>query len=162
MIGEIVLDNVLESIKDTPTYPKTINVITEQWDEASRRLVSETPQIIEVINEHMSDGTYDAIMSVVTRERSLGRLEGQSDLVAYKTVGDILHQNYQLPGQVKPETATKTSRKPTTGMSEKARKAKKKAVSTTKKTKTTSGKIDYNPLALSDEEFSKISEADFA
>ncbi len=159
---EVDLDNVLESIKSTPTYSKTINVITEQWDDQSRELIADTPQIIEVINGHMANGTYDVIADVVTRERSLGRLQGHSDLAAYKAVGEMLHSQNLLPGQVPPKKTPKNNGKPTSNVSKAEQKKRKKAVSTTKASKNkSSGKADFNPLALSDEEFTKISETQF-
>ena len=160
---ELELDNVLESIKKTPTYSKTLNVITEQWDDSSRGLIASTPQIIEIINEHMADGTYDTIAAVVNRERTLGRLQGKSDLEAYKAVGDILSNNHQLPGQVAPKvTPSQKTKKKTTSANEKSRKKQKQGVSPTKSTKTTRTlKADYNPLALSDEEFAKLSDIEF-
>ena len=156
---ELDLDNVLESIKTTPTYSKTLNVITEQWDDKSRDTIASSPHIISVINEHVADGTYDAITEVVNRERSLGRLQGTSDLEAYKTIGDIMHNNYQLPGQTLPASTTKPAAKKTTS-SEKERKKRKKSVSGTKVIKSTA-KADFNPLSMSDEEFAKVSDTRF-
>ncbi len=161
--NEIDIDNVLEDIKSTPTYSKTMNVITEQWDDDSRSLIADAPHIISLINEHMADGTYDAITAVVTRERSLGRLQGASDLAAYKAVGDIMHSNYQLPGQIAPKAApSKIKPKTTSGVSDVKRKKMKKAASSTKSVKSNTAKLkDMNPLAMSDEDFAKISEAQF-
>ena len=159
---EVELDNVLESIKDTPTYSKTINVITENWDNTSRELIAKAPHIIELINDHMADGTYEAIATVVNRERTLGRLTGVSDLEAYKQVGDILHANHQLPGQTPPAATNKRTGKKHTAAEEKQRKAQKKKVSSTKKSKSTSVvRANFNPLALSDEEFAKLADSQF-
>ena len=155
---EIELDNVLESIKETPTYTRTIDIITKQWDDNSRSIIAEAPHIIALINEHVANGIYDAINTVVTRERSLGRLQGMSDLEAYKAIGDQLHSQNQLPGQKPPDTKStpKTTIKRKPSVSEKDRKKKKKGVSRTKTvTKTTTTPADFNPLALSDEEFEK-------
>ena len=162
--SEVDLDNVLDDLKGSPTYTKTLNVITEQWDEASRGIIAQNPNIIALLDMHMGSGDYDAIATVVNRERSLGRLNGTSDLEAYKQVGDILYNNKQLPTQqLSQKPPKKTPSKKQNAAKEKIRKARKKAVKLTKTSKSTTtkplGKI--NPLAMSDEEFNKIADQEF-
>ena len=87
---QLALDDVLDSIRDTESFPRTANVITKEWDKASQQVLMGMPQIIAVINDHMEKGYYDQIAAKVQYERSLGRLAGLSDLDAYKTVGDAM------------------------------------------------------------------------
>jgi len=92
MIGEqeLALDDVLDDIRKTDTFDRTAQVISKEWDTASRRVLFEDPQIIRTLNDHMQSGIFDKIAEVMERERILGRLVGLSDLEAYKTVGDAL------------------------------------------------------------------------
>lgn len=87
---QLALDDVLDSIRDTETFPRTANVITKEWDKASQQVLMGNPRIIAIINNHMQQGYYDQIAAKVQYERSLGRLAGLSDLDAYKAVGDAM------------------------------------------------------------------------
>jgi hypothetical protein len=88
--GQLALDEVLDSIRDTETFPRTAKIITKEWDTGSQEVLMGKPQIIAVINDHVAKGFYDQIVTKVQYERSLGRLAGLSDLDAYVTVGDAM------------------------------------------------------------------------
>ncbi len=153
---EIDLDAVLDDIKSTPTYAQTLNVITEQWDEASRGIISKNPHIIGLINEHISDGTYEKVTGAVNYERSLGRLQGISDLEAYKQIGDAMFAaapKPTVPTPKAPETPQVTQQ---SKEKEQKRKERKRAASSTPTAKSTPDSTPFNPLSLSDEEFEKF------
>lgn len=155
---EMELDEVLESIKDTPTYSKTLNVMTKDWDDASKNAVANQPHIISIINGHIADGTYDTVMNAVTYERSLGKLQGVPDLEAYKQVGDALHAQGKLGTPAQPAAASADvtpPAKPKPSEEEIKRKERKKAASPTRTTPAAPAK-PFNPLSLSDEEFEKF------
>ena len=82
---EIELDAVLEEIQDSPSYSRTIAVIGNQWDTASKKVLSEQPQLIKVINDHIDRGIFDLIVKEMESERVFGRLNGLSDLDAYRS-----------------------------------------------------------------------------
>ena len=153
---EIELDTVLDNIKQSPTYAQTLNVITKDWDDASRTVIASKPQIISIINDHVADGTFEKVMGVVTYERSLGKLQGVSDFDAYRKVGDALHAAGKLgapPKAVVIEPTQTIVKEPTP--EEIKRKERKKAASPTK-TVGTPVKESYNPLTMSDEDFEKF------
>lgn len=155
---ELELDSVLESIQDTPTYAQTINVVSTKWDGPSKQAVAETPQLLKVINDHISNGVYDLISNEVERERMFGRLKGVSDIEAYRQVGDSLDARgafNHLFNQGQQQPAVKQVIKPPVKAEDPSLRAKKRAASTTKAVPTNKGVADFNPLALSDEEFSK-------
>ena len=56
---EYELDRVLDDIKHTKTFDKTIDVLTKEWDAESKTTVSDNPEIIGVINTHMRNGIFD-------------------------------------------------------------------------------------------------------
>ena len=160
---EIDLDSVLDAIKDTPTYSKTLNVITKVWDDASRSVVAGMPNIISVINGHIADGTYDKVMGAVVYERSLGNLQGVSDLEAYKQTGDKL----QALGQLGSPQATHNSGVPArvtpvkpkvNSKDENVRQAQKKAASPTQNVGKAAA-TTFNPLEMSDEDIEKFDES---
>ena len=148
---ELALDEVLDEIRTTPTFQRTLKELGDNWDSESKQVLSNRPALIKLINGHIKDGIYDKVMNIVHSERALGRLSGMNDLMAYKTVGDALHAQgaFKQPGQeTKPQQ--KASHDP-------AVKARKRAASPTKRS-TPAKAVDpkFNPLSLSDEDFEKL------
>jgi hypothetical protein len=93
MIGdtELALDEVLDDIRETSSFNRTITVITKEWDKASTSVLMDDPSIIKTINEHVESGIFDIIANKMASEKTFGRLDGLSDLEAYKKVGDAIH-----------------------------------------------------------------------
>lgn len=151
---QMELDEVLDSIQDTPTYSQTINVVSNKWDAASKQTISNNPQLLEVINDHMASGIYEQVSNVVERERTLGRLKGLSDLEAYRQVGDALHAKGQFEQKAPVETGKKVVPKRKTKTEDPTLKRKKRAASSTK-TKPAAKAPDFNPLGMSDDDFEK-------
>lgn len=152
---EFNVNQALDDIKDSPTFDRTLNVLAKEWDSDSKKLITENPEIISIINDHMYNGVYDEVQSIVDSERALGRLK-VPDVVAYKQVAEYL----QLKGELVPEgyvapppvaSVLKTKAK-----TDEAVKQKRKAAASTKKTtsKKTSASLDY--LKMTDEEFMKM------
>jgi hypothetical protein len=163
---ELELDMVLEEIQDTDTYTRTLEVVGNKWDGASKRAVAEAPQLLKVINGHMMNGVYDIISTEVDRERTFGRLNGLSDIEAYKKVGDAIQARngfdhlFQNSGNQTPPPPKVITPKPKAEDDGKLR-DKKRAASSTKPVAANSVAKDFNPLALSDEDFSKMGIAKF-
>lgn len=160
---ELALDSVLESIQDTPSYGKTIDVVTNKWDESSKRVLFENPQVIAAINSQMENGIYDMITSEIERERMFGGLSGLSSIEAYRQVGDKLHAEgrfAQLAGNTGATGSHQAQGAQANTVKANAEKSKlkdrKKAASTTKSRKTVKQQANFNPLAMSDEEFEKV------
>lgn len=159
--NELELDAVLDELQDTPTYSKTLDVVSNKWDNASKGIIAKNPQLLKAINEHVANGIYDRISKEVERERMLGRLQGVSDLDAYKQIGDVLDARgefnhlVQQPNQrTQPVAQKKLAPK---GRKEDSKlKSKRRAASPTKTATATPTDNDFNPLAMSDDEFSKL------
>ena len=167
---EIELDMVLEQIQHSQAYPKTLEVVSKQWDPASRQTVANSPQLLKIINDHVDRGIYDVISAEVERERIFGRLNGMSDIEAYRQVGDSiqarggfdhLSQKRTDQGQQAPARPVVVQPKPKMAENDKLREMRKAA--STSQPAASSGKSvsDFNPLALSDEEFSKLVQPKF-
>lgn len=148
------LEQVLSDIESTPTYSRCIDVVGNQWDSSSKQLLSQNPQMIRQLNEQMQMGIFDQISAEVQRVKMFGGLSGLSDFEAYKEVGTKLYQSGELKG-APPQPVGKTPIEDK--IQDKARSQKRKAASTPKSSgKTKPVKEDFNPLAMSDEEFEKI------
>ena len=150
---EYNLDRVLDDIKDTETFNKTINVLTKEWDTESRSTISDQPEIIGIVNAHMANGIYDEVNARLQQEKALGKLNGIPDVEAYRQVAEHMNKNNMFK---QPESAGKS--KVSSKTDEKAeadRDKKRKAVAPVKQTTTKKVASDDNFLGLSDEDFMK-------
>jgi len=155
---EMALDETIEDLRDSPTFDKTLDVVSNKWDDKSRNIVANTPELMRVIDDHMKTGVYDVISTEVEKERTLGRLNGMTEIEAYRQIGDRLNEegafahlfkSKEQDPAPKPEKPTKTAD------DAEARKAKRRAASPAKAAPSSEKKQDFNPLALSDEEYMK-------
>lgn len=155
---EVALDQALEDIKDSETFQKTINVVAQQWDTESKNIVSDNPEIIGIIDMHMQNGVYDAVNELVQREKTLGRLQGVPDVVAYRQAAEYLASTgtlvspgaEQQPADVQPQVSSDKKAK-----SDAKLKQKRKAAATTKQKNTSTEPPTDEFLGLSDDEFMK-------
>jgi len=158
---EVELDTVLSEIQHTSSYQETIDIISNKWDTASKRIILNEPQAIRSINDHVASGMYGQINAVVERERALGRLQGVSDLEAYKQVGADLHAQGAFNTVEPIPVATVPQPKPVNKVEQIKRSKRRKAAGGTKSAPGGKKVADFNPLSLSDEEFEKLSVNDF-
>jgi hypothetical protein len=157
---EIELETVLEEIKETPSYSRTLDVVSNKWDSTSKQVIAGTPQILKILNSHIQSGVFDVIHKEVERERMFGRLSGLSDLDAYKQVGDAIQarggfNHLGNQGNQTPSQPVVVQPKPKLAETDKLR-DKKLAASTSKPAGSSTSVKEYNPLSMSDEEFSKL------
>ena len=151
--SEYELDQVLDSIKHTDTFDKTIDLLTSEWDDKSKTFVSENPNVIKVINDHMLNGVYDKVNAIMQQDKALGKLSGVSDVDAYKQIIDMLAKNGELidGNQQAPVQSNITDIGDAGSVK---RKQNRKAAAPTKQTNTSNNsKQDVSYLTLSDDEF---------
>ena len=89
---ELEVQTVLDDIKETPTYNKTINIVGNVWDDKSRLSLVDNPELIKVINTQVEVGLFDAVWNEVERQRTFGNLTNMSDFDAYIAVGDAMNE----------------------------------------------------------------------
>lgn len=157
---EVELDTVLEEIQDTPTYTRTLDVVGNKWDGASKQTIADSPEVLKVINTHMQNGVYDIVSAEVENQRMFGRLKGLSDIEAYRQVGDAIQAKggfNHLAQSGKPANAPTIVTPPPKPATDPKLNEKRRAASSTKPSGSTPVSADFNPLNLSDEEFSKMS-----
>ena len=156
---EYNLDQVLDEIKDTPTFSRTIDILTKQWDAESKTMVSDHPDIISVINGHMGNGVFDKVNTVLQQEKTLGKLSGISDVAAYKQIAEQMAERGDLtaPSTSKSGASSETEAKTIKANAE--RNKNRKAVAPVKQNTLKKDTAVKNFLSLSDEEFNKQSVA---
>ena len=152
---EYNLDAVLDEIKDTATFNKTINVLTKEWDPQSKATISEYPEIISIINAHMGNGVFEKVNAVLQQEKTLGKLAGVPDVDAYKQIAEHLHKNGLLQNTASNPTGTSQVSSKTDEKANADRNKKRKAVAPVKQTTTQKSKTEDDFLGLSDEDFMK-------
>lgn len=161
---EIELDTVLDELQGSETYTRTLEVVGNKWDAASRQTIAQAPQLLKVINDHMASGVYDLISTELERQRMLGRLNGLSDIEAYRQVGDAIQArggfNHLFQPKAEPEQGNEAPA-PVVPVAPKpvVRDAnlinKRMAASPTRAAVPAAAPAEFNPLAMSDEEFAK-------
>ena len=162
---EVVLDMVLEEIRETPSYDRTLDVVSNKWDRESKQAIANQPQLLKVINDHVDRGIYDIIVKEIEQERMFGRLGDISDLDAYRQVGDAIQARGGFADlgrqkQTTPNAPVVVPPKPKKVEDPKIR-DKRRAAGTTKSTGSSAPPADFNPLSMSDEEFSKAANQKF-
>jgi len=157
---EVELDAVLDEIRDTQSFNETIDVISNKWDASSKKVLLKEPKIISVINNHIANGIYGQISGVVENERMLGRLQGLSDLEAYKKVGDAIQSVGGFAGQAPIQQEGQVPVTPKAQDDPKL-KDRKRAASSTKSAPSKKVDPNFNPLSMSDEEFEKATSSQY-
>jgi hypothetical protein len=153
---EYNLDQVLDEIKDTDTFGRTIDVLTKEWDTNSKSAISDNPEIISVINTHMGNGVFDKVNEVLQQEKVLGKLAGMSDVEAYRQIAEhMASKGLLVQTDNKAESSPVSSETEDNSQANADRKKKRKAVAPVKQAKSQTQKEDNDFLGLSDEEFMK-------
>jgi hypothetical protein len=153
---DVELDEVLAEIQGTSTYQETIDVISTKWDEPSKRVIIDDPNIIRDINEHIASGVFAEISTVVDRERVLGRLNGLSDLAAYNQVGQQMQEQGMFKAQQR-VTAPLADTSANSKQSDPKLNKRKLAAGGTKQAPGGNKKSDFDPLSMTDADFEKLS-----
>lgn len=156
----IELNDVLDSLQHTEQFTRTVDILGNQWDQQSKEYLSSNPQTIAILNEHIGNGIYDTIAKEIANQRMLGRLNGVSDLDAYRTVGDYIQANggFTTKQEVTPPQQVVQPTKPIQD-----NKSKKQAASITRTapSKKTTDLSSLDIMAMSDEEFAKLDKSLF-
>lgn len=165
--NDLELDSVLDEIQNTPSYKRTIEVVANEWDAKSKQIVGANPQLLRVINSHVQSGIYDLITAEVESERVFGRLSGLSDIEAYRQVGDAIQarggfDHLSAQGQQTKPAAPAVLKPTPKKVDEQKLNEKRRAASAAKPAAAPAAPAkDFNPLALSDDEFSKLGNPKF-
>lgn len=157
---ELELDRVLDEIQGTTSYNQTLHIVSNEWDGPSKQVIANSPQLLKVINSHVQSGIYDLISKEIESERMFGRLEGLSDIEAYRQVGDAIQarggfNHLSAQGNVTQPKPVIVQPKPKKVDDDKLRE-KKRAAGSSKPAGASQVSEDFNPLALSDDAFSKL------
>ena len=156
--SEFNLDQAIDSIRGTDGFEESMKVMGEEWDQKSREIIAENPEIVNVINDHVQSGIFEKVQAEVDKERALGRMTGMSDVEAYREAAGALQKKGILVDNSKETVSKETdplkreAGKVTKEKSIAKAKAKKKAAAPSGGGSKTH-KITKDLSSLSDEEF---------
>jgi len=154
---EYNLDRILDDIKDTPTFTKTIDVLTKDWDAESRNTISDQPEIIAIVNEHMISGVFEQVHAKMQQEKILGKLQNIPDVEAYRQTAERMHKENALVStpSSKPTESSNVSNESESKQADADRDKKRKAAAPVKQAPSKKASSDDNFLGLSDDDFMK-------
>lgn len=163
--AEVELEEVLTELEGSEGLPKTIEIVTTQWDAKSKGVVAQNPGLLRLINSHVEQGIYELVATEVERRKTFGQLTGLSDFDAYRQVGDEMNASNKfahltgssLKGQqAKPAAPVIEAPNPKKADDDK-RKEQKRGAAPAKAVTPATKNPDFNPLSMPDEEFAKLS-----
>lgn len=161
------LEEVVNELQmNSQQFPKVLNDVINTWDEKSKQVLGDNPQILKIITEQAETGLYDKIVDAISYERMLGRMNGVSFLDAYTQIENAfvnagvntntnssnqpVNQTTQS-NQAQAFTAPRPNTKPVVDTKTSEQKKKASTPNTTNNTSTET----FNPLTVSDEELLK-------
>jgi hypothetical protein len=156
----IELNDVLDSIQHTPQFDTTVKILGSEWDHQSKEYLSANPQTISILNEHIGNGIYNTIAKEVANQRMLGRLNGVSELDAYRTVGDYIQANGGF-NTTKHEVIPQQSIQQTKPVQDNKQKKQAAGITKAATNKKTTDLASLDIMAMSDEEFAKLDKSLF-
>lgn len=154
----IEVDEMLKELSVTPTYQQFLKVVGDEWDAQSRAIVAENPATMKVINDQMANGVYALIDAEISRQRSLGQLQGINDVSAYQQVGEQIQARggfnhiFNTEDKKTPPDLDVGSQPRQTNEN---RDRKRRAASPTNAARQSSDNERINPLLMDDDEFEK-------
>lgn len=141
---------VVADIISEPEGQEVIQDMRKQWDAKSKEAAYNQPEVLRHLAEQKKSGIFQIIHAEVERQTMLGNLQDVSYLDAYYHIGNALNQQGKLvAGNQTKVVETRTDvPKAKVINSDKA-----KAATPNKSTVSKTVKQDFNPLAMSDDEF---------
>ena len=174
---ELDIEEITNSISQDKEYAITHNVISKQWDDASRDAMFENPTMIAQLHTDVQSGMYDKVAPIAMKMKIFGN-GTKSDIDYYKEAGaQVIGQMRQeqadkakasqiesdTKAQAKIDSDAKATKIAKAKADEKKRvntknsAAGRKSAATTKSSAGTKGVIDYLDMDnLSDDEFSAM------
>lgn len=163
--SEVNFTTALEEVGSNPEGSALITDVQNTWDNNSKAVIYQSPELLEVFRQQKVNGIYQVIKDNIDRQRILGTIGTDVPFIdAYKKVGDQLAANggfTHLKSTTTNDTQNKTQEAVPVAVRKvvpKAPVANSKQASAASTTRSTPKKAEafVNPLAMSDEEFMKL------
>lgn len=182
--AEMRFTGTVEEVALDPAGKEIITVIHKSWDKQSKDQLWQDPEILRVLTEHRKSGIYGQISDEVERQKTLGYLRDVPALDAYQRVGKAMDAKGLLkpktqaapaktitpapapapaarpaapivPAAEKKVLDQRTGIRQTTQPLANAEQARAMSPMKTIAPKKAATPADFNPLSMSDEEFTR-------
>ena len=81
---EVQVEEALNAIADTDTQQRTLDIVTKEFDDNSKRIITDNPSYIVAINDDVASGVFDHVMDAVQYKRDMKLAPpGISDMELY-------------------------------------------------------------------------------
>jgi len=152
---EAAFRNQLDELSSNPEGQETLRTINSTWDQASKEVLWNDPNVMGIIHTQRENGIYSLISSEIERRRILGQIPPNTPFIhAYKAVGDEMAANNQLGVTTQSAANSPVARRVATPKPAVANGDKASAAATTRSTSKPATTV-VNPLAMSDDDFMK-------
>jgi hypothetical protein len=161
---EVRFRGVMDDLKSTPEGKETLKLIHTDWDDASKDMLWENPDVLGIIHQQRENGVYTRIATEIDRQKTLGLLPAEVPFLhAYKHVGDQLTaaaaaaaaKTTPAPGTTKAPVVVTTR---TAAPKPQVKNGDKAAAAMGSRTTPKAASVKVNPLAMSDDDFMKSME----
>lgn len=102
--AELDIEEITSSISQDKEYAITHNVVSKQWDDASRDAMFEDPQMIALLHEDVKNGTYDKVAPIAMKLKIFGD-SNKSDIDYYKEAGNVYFNKLKSENQANEASA---------------------------------------------------------
>lgn len=163
---QLKFQDVIDELRSTNSFDKVDSAV-QGWDMSSKQEFVKDPQKLIALSKHIESGFYDAVTKELDHARLVGNplIQGKNDFEAYTLIGEAMVRNavasYQQPvphqqqpvvqPQYQPQHQHQQNYQPTQRIQE-----RKASVAPVRSAPQSRGWENFDPLAMSDEEFSKI------
>ena len=142
-----VIDELSES---SAVFLPTLEKIISGWDEQSKRIITENPQVLRALSDHAERGIFDKVNEKIAYERMVGRMNHLPIIQAYMQLEPQFVNAQQSTQEAKPFTAPRPAQsKPVSNPTNNNNKNKAAMPSASGNNNNNN---NINPLAMSDEE----------
>jgi hypothetical protein len=162
--NEVVFHETLNGLQAHEEGQKTLQAIHSTWDQASKEMLWQNPEIMTIMHEQRAQGVYDKIAGEVNRLKTLGQIGSNIPFVqAYQQVGQQMAAAGQLDQVVEkksevPQTAAVPVAKKVATPKAQVANSEKAAAAAASPTTAKKAQELINPLAMKDDEFIKFME----
>lgn len=137
------LEEITSTLASDPEYPKTVQVITEQWDQNSREAFASNPSFIVGLHNDIKTGVFDKVAPVAMKKKLFDGGK-KSDLEYYMEAGAEVLQADQSSQQDQTGQQQQQQQRQRDSSKDDAQKAnQRRAAGSTRKRADRKGVVDY-------------------
>lgn len=147
--AELAFSSTVTEVRDSSEGQELINEVGTQWDKESKEIIWTNPDILRHMTAQRQTGIYQTIVTEIERQKMLGELGNVPFVQAYLNVGTALQNQGKLANPQQPRVVDTRAKEPAPVV---RNDAKARSAAPIRQTQS-KPKQDFNPLAMSDDDF---------